>query len=243
MCFEDIERVIDDWNSLLQRANTYCPTLPTWAQGLNVSHIFRANHLSPQEAIVQAVGPNTLRAFRNNAHYAPQSIFRRWARTRFDENGEPTEMFTNTAQDGFAALRVWCLQSLCEFWNQCESGLENFEFAHQNKLIDLFLKQLPRLAILPNGIRKEIYCNTHVPLDSYTLRAVRTLWNHDNPAEDEIPRNASMNWVTNQDRYDKMQEFLRNVMQRAGAKAIEFDVLAWHAGRTDEDQFLLKPVG
>ena len=92
------------------------------------------------------------------------------------------------------------------------------------KLVNLVMKRLT--LELPFRHRKRIMNFLHVPLDRYTLAAVRKLvvLLHGR----EIPAQATMAFITNARDYASIQESIRDLAKRANVPAIAVDYVVWN---------------
>lgn len=95
-------------------------------------------------------------------------------------------------------------------------------YGASRKLPDLLLKGFVRWTGLREGLRQRLIKFLHVPLDAFTLAAIRNCI-----ADPEIPPDATMRFVAGPTMYNQIQNAIRAVTNQAKVPAIYFDVLIW----------------
>jgi hypothetical protein len=101
-------------------------------------------------------------------------------------------------------------------------------FGASRKLPDLLMKAVVLWSGLDHAVRRRLITFLHVPLDSYTLAAIRCCVHSD--AGWRIPKAASMGYVQDAKMYDRLQEQFRDLGRAAGCPAVYLDVLTWNLG-------------
>lgn len=147
-------------------------------------------------------------------------VFREWA----------SREFSNAEQD----LNDICSQSnydewikqLCERLNRAwnEKMGQEMPFGPRRKLPNLLLKEFVLWTGLDDALRTRLIDWLHVPLDSYSLVAIRNCIR-----DPEIPKSATMKFVTGEAMYSQIQAVIREIAGRAHVPAIYFDNLVWNS--------------
>ena len=70
----------------------------------------------------------------------------------------------------------------------------------------------------------------HVPLDQYVLVAIRNCI-----SDPEIPRTATMGFVSGETMYNQIQREIRKLTHKAQVPAIYFDILVWDMRHQEAD--------
>ncbi len=96
-------------------------------------------------------------------------------------------------------------------------------YGASRKLPDLFLKCLLLWTDLDESLRAKMKPLLHVPLDAFSLRAVRLL-----VRDPEIPETARMGFVCGRSMYDQIQSRIRQIVRPAGMTPTDFDWMAWN---------------
>ena len=176
---------------------------------------FFENSFNKKTLIIYSVDNTTIRAVRNCNKYKPLSLFRSWA-NEFLSNENNLDLIN--AHGNFNTFRTFTLNCLDNFWKtKDESQLPRYLL---NKFIDLLLKFLPLWAEINRESKEWIFRNTHVPLDLHSLGCLREY--RPNLA---IPKGASMRYVNNDEKYEKMQAEIRDLCQNISP--IIFDLFAY----------------
>ena len=98
------------------------------------------------------------------------------------------------------------------------------------KLPNLLMKQFISWDMLDDDQRDRLTEFLHVPLDSFTLMAIRNCI-QDFPGNEvigKIPKNATMSFVANEATYNRLQQTIKLITKRAAVPAIYLDALAWN---------------
>ena len=176
------------------------------------------------ELIRCSVGGNTFRSFQKLAQ-PPSQIFRSWARSQLTF-GMMQELGRIEDQVGYDSFVNFHSEHLTRHW--LVEGRKPLRFGSGRKLIDLLFKRVVRCTEVSEESRQRLIRFLHVPLDEYSLTAVRQC-----AASNEfglsfaIPRTVSMGWVDSVERYSRVQQLMRQVATVAGVAPICLDLLAW----------------
>jgi hypothetical protein len=174
---------------------------------------------SLKEIVTHSVGSNTFRAF----HHMPQKpsvVFREWASHECENAGSHLKDIRTQAD-----YDEW-IKQLCERLNQAWKEImgQEMPFGPRRKLPNLLLKEFVLWTGHSDALRARLIDWLHVPLDSYSLVAIRNCI-HD----PEIPRSATMKFVTGETMYNQIQAIIRGIASQATVPAIYFDNLVWNS--------------
>ncbi|MFY9736760.1 MAG: hypothetical protein WAL02_16770, partial [Rhodoplanes sp.] len=160
--------------------------------------------ITREQLVLASVGSNTFRAYQTTK-YRPSSLFRTWA---IDSLGMQSDCYRALVglkdSDDVRRLHALLVCSLQLFWRNNEHA--ELPYYKIRKLVDLFIKfvtlwdcdERHKHTPDPFGVLKRY---TNVPLDSFTLNAIRTIATQRNIY---IPNGASMGYVNHQN-YDAIQ--------------------------------------
>lgn len=199
--------------------------------------------------IRESVESNTYRAFQNKPKkgikYAntPSSIFRSWAQSVFFVKYFP-RVGKIKNERSFSALHEEIVANLSAYWKKEGKCTKELETAYSCKLVDLLFKFLPRCNKLSNKQRIKLISLIYVPLDSYTLKAIRYLWNEQKNLDlnRRIPSSPGMGLVENDyDYYFDIQNLIRNMMKEQKSPPIYFDLISFRKSEEAEEAFTLIP--
>jgi hypothetical protein len=198
-----------------------------------LSETFLKNSFDTIPLIEYCAGTSTIRAFHKSKGYSikykPLSIFRYWA---FDYLNDNQIILNIKSTNNFKKIRSDALKNLIEFWTINDGGKP--EFYQFNKLIDLLFKCLPLWMKLDTTTKLWLFNNVNVPLDKFSLDLLRRCNEKLN-----IPKNASMNYVTSRN-YNKLQvEIIKLCNEHA---PILFDLYAWDETHRPKECFVLIPL-
>jgi hypothetical protein len=181
-----------------------------------------AERIDSLQAIVShAVGGNTFRAFRHMPQ-KPSAVFRAWALVECKNATTIRKLKGVRSQADYDKWLKHFSNRLNHAW-QRRMG-QAMPFGPMRKLPNLLLKEIALWTGLSDGERDKLIKWLHVPLDKYTLVGIRRCI--DKP---EIPRSATMKFVTDETMYNRLQVAIRRIARRAGVPAIYFDNLAWNS--------------
>jgi hypothetical protein len=111
---------------------------------------------------------------------------------------------------------------LAVYWHE-PAGRE-LDFGPQHKLINLLLKNVARWTHFPPQVRERLQAFLHVPLDEYSLVAIRQI-----DRSLRIPRKPGMSFVKTPDQYQRIQSIMREISREAGVPPIYIDLVAWNS--------------
>lgn len=204
-------RVYQDANELINLLASRKPTLTVWFSDTKPSLV---------QLLYGAIGKNTFRAF-SGMPQPPSRIIREWEFFYFSRPTTLDTILGIQSQKEYDAWHARFCRSFARYW-QSAMG-EPIGFGPSTKLPNLIMK----LFVLWNGLgkaeRKRLIKYLHVPLDRYSLVAIRNCL-----PEANIPSNATMGFITDKDGYWCIQNELRRIARKARVAPIHYDVLAWN---------------
>jgi transcriptional regulator with XRE-family HTH domain len=176
-----------------------------------------------EDLIRRSVAGYTFRSFRGLSR-PPSELFREWAASRlsFSVMAELGEIRNQADYDQFLTDHA---MDLTRRWKA--KGKKPLPFGPGRKLLDLLFKGVVRYAKIPDADRQRLIRFLHVPLDSFSLVAVRQC-----AASDEfgppikVPPKATMGFVTSK-QYPGLQQLMRGIAAVAGVPPICIDLVAW----------------
>jgi hypothetical protein len=162
---------------------------------------------------------NTFRAFPNMSQH-PSAVFRRWAMAEFQNRKTVSELTTINSQ---AQFDRWVREFSGRFAKAWRRQMNvSIPYGPGRKLPNLLLKCFVLWDGLSRVQRAKLLSYLHVPLDSFTLIALRNCI-----SDPKIPKNATMKFVGDETMYNLIQEVIRDIAHKARVPAIYFEVLAW----------------
>lgn len=169
------------------------------------------------------VGGNTFRAL-VNCQRPPSDVYREWATLAFAIlNADPQAVAdTINTQEGFAAWHAELAASLQNYWQHEQDG-HALEFAHQNKLVDLFIKWLSALDLGNEQLTNAFVAYANCALDRTTLAFLNQCLSSALPLSN-LPR---MGHVRTAQTYAFCQCLIRCVAENYGGTPLLFDYFAW----------------
>jgi hypothetical protein len=193
---------------------------------------FRKKHLEESHSDWQAiirnwVGPNTFRAFRNMPQ-KPSVVFRDWAKDALlGKEHRLASLQKICSPDEYDRWMVALGRSLRRRW---EAKMEEeMGYGHSMKLPNLLMKGICVSPDLPRSVADRLVWHLHVPLDSFSIRAVRHCV-RGSAVESVIGRvkaSAAMGDVKTGEVYDGFQKLMRSLAGRANVPPIAIDILTW----------------
>lgn len=173
-------------------------------------------------AIVEAsVRPNVYRAFHN---CKPAQVFREWAKQEFGRTlGKYRCAKTQRDFDKWLGDVV---QSLQETWPK-ETG-QKLGFGPSLKLVNLVAKNLCICEGIKSEDGKRVARYLHVPLDRYTIVALRNCSSDVSVAAWKIPSGATMSFIQKPELYWAFQYRIRELACAADVPPIVFDFVCWN---------------
>ena len=175
------------------------------------------------DLIRRSVGGSTFRSFQKLAR-RPSVVFREWAADRLSSS-LPT-MAAIADESGYAHHLEGHARHLTRYW--LAQGKRPLKFGPGRKLLDLLFKGVIRHQQISNPDRARLIRFLHVPLDSFSLIAVRHC-----AASGEfgprlsIPAKAKMGFVVSAAQYNQLQQVMRAIGAAAGVAPICIDLVAW----------------
>jgi diadenosine tetraphosphate (Ap4A) HIT family hydrolase len=185
-----------------------------------------------ERLIQRSVMGNTFRAF-HKLKRQPSLIFREWATTKMTAR-KLSELSTASGQKEFDRLHRQLAADLARYW--LAKGKKPIAFGPSMKLTALLLKSLTRWSGLSASCRDRMIGFLPVPLDSYSLLAIR-----DCAASGRfgppfrIPSNATMGFIDSQEHYTQIHDLARSVAKEAGVSPICLDLVAWDGAHAERE--------
>lgn len=175
------------------------------------------------ELIRRSIAGNTFRSFQKLA-CRPSVLFREWAAERMASSLESMPAIVD--QKGYSRHLEGHAAHLTRYW--LAKGKRPLKFGPGRKLLDLLFKGIVRYAGISDADRARFIRFLHVPLDSFSLLAVRQCAaSGDFGPRVAIPANAKMGFVTSAEQYNWLQQIMRRVSEAAGVTQICIDLVAW----------------
>jgi hypothetical protein len=176
------------------------------------------------EAIVEAsVASNTFRAF-HNCSSKPSQVFREWGNEHFKDTLDKYR--GAKSQREFDKWLGDIVQSLQETWPH-EAG-RKLGFGASLKLVNLVAKHLCICKEINSEDGKRVAWYLHVPLDRYTIVALRNCSSDVPPATWKIPSEATMSFIQKPELYWAFQYRIRELAFAAHVPPIVFDFVCWN---------------
>jgi hypothetical protein len=189
------------------------------------------------DIICTAVEANTIRGFNQKKlglKDSPMNLYRDWASDFVMWLGY-SEFREVADREGFEAFHAKARQS-CERYFQKHGANAGLTFGMTAKLVDLLLKRLVRFPEIPDEERTRISAFLHVPLEKYTLNAIRDLDVLDGEGNAvKLPKNPTMSAVTNEGTYKGIQSLFNDMAGEAGEPPILLDYLLWDMQHVREE--------
>jgi hypothetical protein len=167
------------------------------------------------------VGGNTFRAFRGSQQ--PSKTYRQWAKLTCDELCIESLEKQLTTGEGFNDWRNSLAGSLQHVWRQEQGG--ELSFAHQHKLVDLFVKWLSAHDLSAPGLSESLVIRANCALDSQTLSKLNECLSMMLP----ISR-PSMGHIHSKNTYVFCQGLIEEFSVQFGGTPLLFDYFAWRSG-------------
>lgn len=171
-----------------------------------------------EEIIRDAVGGNTFRAFRCNGKNKPSEVFREWAQRALSKRtlDELSKVRSQRKYD------EWLWRLVRNFQKEWNSKMRPIPYGPHVKLVNLLVKFLCTSDVIDQTKIRRFIWFLHVPLDSYTIAAVRKI-----VAVGPIRKNATMGFIKSRELYDTLQLEIRTIARKAKVPPIALDCLAW----------------
>ena len=191
--------------------------------GLRLMVQFFQTYSDLDDLIRRSVGGNTFRSFQKLARQ-PSVIFREWAADRLSSRLSTTAAIED--ESGYARHLEGHARHLTRYW--LAEGKKPLKCGPGRKLLDLLFKGVIRHEHISNSDRARLIRFLHVPLDSFSLIAVRQCaasGEFGTPVS--IPANAKMGFVVSAAQYNQLQQVMRDISAAAGVAPICIDLVAW----------------
>lgn len=168
------------------------------------------------------VGGNTFRAYRGWPE-RPSAVYRLWAESickELDVDLLERQLKTN---EGFDAWHSSLAGSLQNTW-QHKQG-EPLSFAHQHKLVDLFVKWLSSHNLSSPSLSESLVTRANCALDSQTLSKLNECLSMALPIV-----SPSMGDIHSKKTYEFCQSLIERFSIHFGGSRLLFDYFAWRSG-------------
>lgn len=178
--------------------------------------------------IRNAVGGNTFRAF-HKLPQKPSETFRDWAHQALTCDFLATFQGVNSESE----YEDWIARLVHDFQDHWRDAMKvEMPFGPSFKLPNLLVKRLCLYSKVPIDVFERVVWFLHVPLDSYTIQAVRNCVDSfsDSKAIGKIPGAATMSFIKNAETYKAFQSGIKALAVKAVVPPITLDCLAWDAG-------------
>ncbi|MFC1533646.1 hypothetical protein ACFL7M_09815 [Thermodesulfobacteriota bacterium] len=193
-----------------------------------LSNNFRHRFDDLKSLIRESIGGNTFRAFQKMPE-KPSVFFREWAFDRLSTDKTIFSLQNVFSQDEYDEWIKDFAKDLYDSWKGRMGDDKAISYGPRMKLCNLLLKRV----ILWNKIEERnknlLITFLHVPLDQYTLVAIRNCIDSDSERDiiGKIPKRPTMNLVRNEPMYFEIQNVIRSIANDAGVPPIFLDALAW----------------
>lgn len=168
------------------------------------------------------VAGNTLRAYRGWPH-PPSRVYREWAENVCADLNASLLGEQVATPKGFRGWHASLAKSLQLHWeNQQANALS---FAHQYKLIDLFVKWLSGYDFGSNQLTKALVLHGNCPLDSKSLAKLNECLSLALPIA-----NPSMGDIHSEKTYEFCQGLIGSFAHHYGGTRLLFEYFAWPQG-------------
>lgn len=189
--------------------------------------------------IIDSVGGNTFRAFNVVGNSHPSIVFREWAINLFESPNFIKSIIKRSNESNFDEFNLKICNSLKQYWDKYLEPLSIFK---ARKLINLLLKEIVLLHDLTDEERKKLISLLHIPIDKYTLQAIKSIFNNGEYSHNlgKIPPSASMGYIDDNNKYSVIQGFFKKLASKVGVPPIYFDVLIWNRSSIDDKSGVLE---
>ena len=184
------------------------------------SAFFAQRSKTVADVVKTGVTGNTFRAFRK-LPVRPSLTFRNWASDYI--NNTIDFLLSITDSQRYEQYVHEATNDLCLEWSRITGS--DMGYGRGAKLFNLVLKKLACLCSLSEAQRSTLIGLQHIPLDSYTIIGLRTIFPYL-----AIPNNATMKFIETPEQYADFQRRIRTIAKKAGVPSIYYDVLAWDMG-------------
>jgi hypothetical protein len=186
--------------------------------------------------IVMSVSGSTFRAYTGDKKVRPSLVFRSWCRDRQNSLLGSHRLKTAVRSRGdFETFHAEVCNDLEAYWSSYEPNGSRLDFGKTRKLVDLFLKHLIRYERISDDVRSKLRSLTHVPLDKYTIKhlsGISEKHGFDGLASIKLAAKTwSMGYINDEngpERYELLQDIIREAAKVGGVDPIDYDILAWN---------------
>lgn len=178
--------------------------------------------------IYTSVESNTFRAFQHMPKQ-PSVVYRNWAYKKMSDKNQVNDILSLRTQNDYD---IWLKNFSIELGHHWENEMGNsyaLTYGQQRKLTNLLMRRFSLYDELKNEERLALIKLLHVPLEKFTLLAIRKCM-HEFPETKvvgKIPTNPSMSFVKNEYMYGAIQNVFIKIADQAGVPLIYLDILAW----------------
>lgn len=184
---------------------------------------------SDEEIVKNSVAGNTFRAF-HNMPCKPSEVFRAWASEQLRDKSTIKRFKNLSSQRQYDRWIKKFSEGFRRYWEQKMGAENSIYYGPGRKLPNLLLKRLVLWDQIADRQHKRLIEFLHVPLDKFTLAAIRNCiseFPEESKVIGSIRRNATMRFVDSEEKYTKIQRIIRRIGKQAGVPPIYLDVLAW----------------
>jgi hypothetical protein len=187
----------------------------------------RLGDLTLPELIKEAISGNTFRAFRVYKGRRPSKVFRGWVYQTLSD-GAFKALLRVRSQKAYDRWLFDFARDLRRHWAR-QMGCP-MPYACALKLVNIVMKHLVFYQEMCLTLALRMISFLHVPLDHYSLVAVRRCVREfpEQQVVERIPAHATMCFVDSPEKYDALQIVMRRIAKKAGVPPIVIDVLAWN---------------
>jgi hypothetical protein len=168
------------------------------------------------------VGGNTFRAYAGWPE-KPSKSYRQWAKLICDQLDIRLLEQQLETKEGFMAWHSSLAESLQSDWQREQGGL--LSFAHQHKLIDLFIKWLSSHNLSSPKLSECLVMRANCALDSQTLSKLNECLSMALPIA-----KPSMGDIRSKNTYEFCQTLIEKFSVHFGGSRLLFDYFAWRSG-------------
>lgn len=168
------------------------------------------------------ISGNTFRAY-TGWNKRPSTIYRQWAETTCDKLDIKSLERQLRTSDGFSVWHFSLAKSLQRDWLLAQG--KPLSFAHQYKLIDLFVKWLSSHDLSSPKLSEHLIVRANCALDSQTLRKLNECLSMALPIT-----KPSMGNIHSENTYTFCQNLIEQFSVNFGGSRLLFDYYAWRSG-------------
>ncbi len=177
------------------------------------------------EIVERSVAGNTFRAFQFKRHqvgFKPSQLYRDWTSERLQQDFQILVKLPSF--ETMINELILMATDLDNYWHNQTQGVDQvrIRFGRAAKLLGLSVKHLLWHDQLSEADRQRMISTLNVPLDSYTLQGICFV------APDlNIPRNATMKFVRDEEHYRMIQRRILQLMPE-GRHPVHYEFAAWN---------------